>query len=294
MRAVDNIDESGDEPKIIEELRKVSLAGSWVLYKISGSAAYFYSSQDIICSHVNPAANVDMSVNMGRYTAMVNLTSNKIYKLDDLYHTIYIASRTYDNTIHPHATAHSICWGSARHTIQELALDCNLTRQFTLLDELLACYSPSNPYATLRTFQRARNTRVNNDLDYEEFPQWMLQDILGENYEQDRWDDSQKRETQEEQDTTEQDDGISEEDSGEGTIYGESVTPNLIRRSPITATESERRQLEREAAAQEAFEETNRWVIPDRDQIIRNREGYTVITGTPPRDESEDTIDIPF
>jgi len=286
LEKLDNMDEGGDEPAIIEELRKVTSLGSWVLYNISGSVAYFYSAADITCSYVNPAANVDMSVNMGRYTAMVNLTNNKLHSITDLYDNICINSRHYAYVIHPHATSSSICWGSARGTVQQLALECNLVRQFTLLDELLACYSPSNPYATLRSFSRNRNNRINNDLDYEEFPQWMLQDILGDNYEQERWDDSQEGETEEENDTCEED----------------SFQPEIRGRSPIERMQQQEveERTRREAAAQAAMSASNiTWELPTSIEQLRGQhtQGYIIDElpeFTPRPVEPEDTSDIPF
>jgi len=270
----ENNDGDGDEPKIVGELRKIASSGSWILFYIDDDGfADFYSAADIICSHTNPAAGVNMSVNMGRYTVRVNLSHSKISLVGKLYNNIGISSRSFGSVIHPHSTTRSICWGSARQDVEQAALDGNLVRQFNLLDELLACYSPSNPYAALRTFNRHRANRMCTELNYDEYPQWMLQDILGDKYDEQKWIDlheTEEGEAQEREDnTTQQDDGVSEED-----------------------------RFHREYAAQAAIRETERWVLPTTENLRgSSTEGYIIDelpAFTPARVVSEDNVDIPF
>ena len=163
------------ESKTYNQLLKIHQAGNWKIYKIEHHRVHFYSARDVICTHVNPAAGINMAVNMGRFVLKFDLVNRK-FRLDNLYNNLDLTNSLWKEALHPHVLLNDICWGNVSSKAGEYVRTTQLVEWVKLFDELLATYNPDNPYVKLTYCQRAKR----NDKPVPQFllaPEWLQKEL---------------------------------------------------------------------------------------------------------------------
>jgi hypothetical protein len=134
----------------INELLKENF---WEFRRLNDRTVELVTRTDIILRHRNPAAGVNLSVNMGRY----------LVQLDLFWNTVSVWPYK-DNVLvngypHPHITSGgSICWGNASSVIAKAMPRGDLLTVFRLLASILTSYNDGSPYVSLEHFA-AKSTR---------------------------------------------------------------------------------------------------------------------------------------
>ena len=132
----------------------------WNLINVTDTAIVFETANDIVCREVNKAARVDISVNLGKFKATLDMTSMSL-KVNGSGNNINLAGRDNGELAHPHVRTGNICWGNAQSTVQKQLSMGELIPVFRLLASLLTTYNGDNPYASLAVFKEVEITRAN-------------------------------------------------------------------------------------------------------------------------------------
>lgn len=129
--------------KLLNEVREVVSTGLFVnpVYENNSSYLYLSTPSDIILNHKKASANLDLSINLGKMSVEINLT------------TLHIRVFPYKNNLlsargfwHPHiSTSGDICWGNAASTFQKLVEGRDLQKILVLLMAIIKGYSDTDP-----------------------------------------------------------------------------------------------------------------------------------------------------
>lgn len=131
----------------------------WKFRDVSGSCLQFETANEVILSEVNPAANVNIQVNLGKFIASLDI-ANASVKLMPLAAFVpgarIIAIKAAGGYYHPHFdTSGSPCWGSASTQAAQFLATGEFVELMKLLAALITTYSPARPYAALIHFKKA-------------------------------------------------------------------------------------------------------------------------------------------
>jgi len=135
------------ENGIADSILKLLEDNFWQYHALRGSNIYFRTAGKIIINKKNPAAGIDITVDLGWLVAELNMQSMDLrvlpYKENLHYHKHY----------HPHiAASGSVCWGNVSGSAGD-ALACgNVEKVMTLLASVLITYNTLNPYVPIEKF----------------------------------------------------------------------------------------------------------------------------------------------
>lgn len=132
----------------------------WKYRDFSGAAILYETNSDIILTDINPAAGLDMRVNLGKFVAEVTLETCavRIYPMKTFEpHPANIGKSGY---YHPHISNEgSICWGNVKTRALAFQSQGKLTELMNLLASLMSSYSNENPYVALADFYKIQTDR---------------------------------------------------------------------------------------------------------------------------------------
>lgn len=138
---------------MLGELKQILESGDWQLLTINGrgNLLTFATTSSIVQSQVNPAAGLNLHVNLGVICAVLDLEGPYLNT------RMGLRNLNLGGVYHPHAHDGNICWGDASDRAAELLGRRQFAEVFKLLTALLTTYAPSNPYRALRDFHRAHD-----------------------------------------------------------------------------------------------------------------------------------------
>lgn len=136
------------ESTIPAQICQIVQENFWDFHQLTGSNLELVTKNDVILTHKNPAANLDLRVNFGKLKTILNLQS---MALSVLQHERNIVVSGY---YHPHiSTGASICWGTAAGVATQKLPKGEIADVLRLLASVLTNYNDSNPYINLARFQ---------------------------------------------------------------------------------------------------------------------------------------------
>jgi hypothetical protein len=142
------------ESTVSNQISQLIQENFWDFHELHGGILKLSTKNDVVLTHKNPAAGVDIRLNMGRYLAHLNLS------------TMGLSVFPYEDNLilsgypHPHITeSGNICWGSASNTVHEKLPTGQVMDVFRILASLLVNYNDSNPYIALAQFQAEAKKR---------------------------------------------------------------------------------------------------------------------------------------
>ena len=149
-----------------DEVVGVMRANFWRFRDFNGSSILYETVSDIILTEVNPAADLNLRVNLGKFIAEIAL-ENCSLKVFHLCRLEPAAPRVQlESYFHPHvASSGNVCWGDLKTRATAHQSKGELIQLMECLAALLTSYSPTNPYIALATFarkQREMETAANN------------------------------------------------------------------------------------------------------------------------------------
>ena len=137
------------ESTITQQISRLVQESYWEFHELNGALLNLLTKNEIILTQKNPAANLDLRVNMGRFKLEINLNA---LSLRVLKHTDNLDIRNY---YHPHVTPDgSICWGTASGLITTKLPKGEIYDSIKLLEGVLSNYNDGNPYVHLADFQK--------------------------------------------------------------------------------------------------------------------------------------------
>lgn len=124
-----------------KELSLVLADGSWTNPVSKDGVLYLNTKNDVIITHKNKLAGLDIQVNCGQLAvriALHNLGMRVIPYKNNIGH---------NNYFHPHVDYEgNICWGNAGKQVAEWIKKCELSNILKMLYSLLFTYNESSPY----------------------------------------------------------------------------------------------------------------------------------------------------
>lgn len=142
----------------VNQVAKMMTDKFWEFHSFDGVSLTFTTRNDVILKDVNPAAGVNLRVNMGKLKAVVPI--KQIY--ETRVHR-FLNNLDYNGYYHPHikgiqagTVAGVICWGNAQESARIASTQWELVSFMQLLGSLISSYSKENPYVDLVQFQRLK------------------------------------------------------------------------------------------------------------------------------------------
>ena len=148
---------SGQDPKVSEQIETLTEGSFWQYAgqaRESSSVFVLRTKNDVICSHKNVAAEIDITVNLGKFDARFDMRGG-ILRVVAHSDNVFVS-----DYIHPHISSNgSVCWGNGGDTALRAQSSMNLIQLFTLLSSVLVNYNSSNPYRSLEDFHKQSMSR---------------------------------------------------------------------------------------------------------------------------------------
>ena len=136
------------ESTVPGQISQIVQENFWDFHQLTGANLELVTKNDIILTQKNPAAGVDLRVNLGRVKAILNLQS---MSLSVLQHERNLNVRGY---YHPHVnTGGGICWGTGAGVVTQKLPKGEVAEVLRLLSSVLTNYNDGNPYVHLADFQ---------------------------------------------------------------------------------------------------------------------------------------------
>lgn len=151
---------------IKQQLRNIVSKGVWVNPVFQGQFLYLNTPTNIILSHVNKAANVNITLDVGQVAVKIHV--NHGFSMQVIPYKENIAFNKKDSNgyvfrefFHPHVNnSGSICWGNASDTYIKMIKNFELDKSLILLHALLHSYSETAPYVLLSEL-KAHHKKLN-------------------------------------------------------------------------------------------------------------------------------------
>lgn len=139
-----------DGSEVIENsLFEIINRGQWV-FKTANSVRgilEFETAEEIQMRYLDPAAQIDKSLNMGKYQAVWDLKHKTI--------RVKGGKLRANGYRHPHISSDdNVCWGNLKETYVDAVASGNMTRLFEGLHLLLSSYNPGSPYVNFAEFEK--------------------------------------------------------------------------------------------------------------------------------------------
>lgn len=145
-------EDSGIGSDIIEILR----TGFWNFHEFDGVSLCLTTVTDMILSKVNPAANINLRVNFGKFLVKLNIASMHLTVHRFENNIGFKESNSISECIHPHVSfQNEVCWGNASESINEYFASGNIKMVMETLAAILSNLG-GTPYISLETFSKIR------------------------------------------------------------------------------------------------------------------------------------------
>lgn len=113
----------------------------------------FLINDDIICTHKNSRADIDLRVNLGLFAIQVKFDDGINIRVIKKGNNIDCHSRDYGNIYHPHlGNDGEICLGNMSDLFMEAIQDFNLYKLCDITYNILMNYNDGNPFVSLINF----------------------------------------------------------------------------------------------------------------------------------------------
>ena len=152
----------GDATPLIESMKKLFTDPRFTFHKFSGynhtnDTVEFITTNNIINTHENSRAGINLRVDLGKYLIKLRLDGMRtfIYKYEE--------NLVCDGNIHPHVSGdNNICLGNMGEIYQEAAMKCDVHGIFDAVMAVLLNYNDGDPYRSLARFSelQERNMRT--------------------------------------------------------------------------------------------------------------------------------------
>lgn len=130
------------------------LESGWDFLDFSGDAVDFVTRSEVVVSEKNPAAGIDITVNLGKFRARLNLGSA------DVRVYVHQDNTMVSNFYHPHINhGGQPCWGNVSLNAAKCQAERSIKSLFEILLALLHSYSAEAPYRPLNDFYTAKARR---------------------------------------------------------------------------------------------------------------------------------------
>jgi hypothetical protein len=136
------------ESTIPGQISQIVQESFWEFFQLNGPNLDLITRNDVILTHKNSAADVDLRVNFGKFKTTVNLQNMTINVFT------HEGNLNLDSFYHPHVyTNGNICWGTAASTVAGKLPKGEIADVLRLLASVLTNYNDGNPYRALAQFQ---------------------------------------------------------------------------------------------------------------------------------------------
>ena len=144
---------SRNPPNIAEQIQTINEGSFWEYESQEdgdGLTIHMKTRNDVVCTHRNPSAGIDISVNLGKFKASFSMQNANllVFGCGDNVET--------GGYKHPHLSYNGrVCWGNGQETANKACANMQLVQLFTLLSSVLVNYNSGNPYRSLEELQTA-------------------------------------------------------------------------------------------------------------------------------------------
>ena len=140
------------EDKIISDIQEICNGNFYEFLEINGSTITFITRNDIINTFKKPMANIDITVNLGKFKILFDM--NSLAMIVKPYQNNIMVETSY---CHPHVSnSGNICWGNVSGRASELLQKFDVKNALLLLATLLTTYNEEAPYVALVTFKEKK------------------------------------------------------------------------------------------------------------------------------------------
>jgi hypothetical protein len=133
-----------------EQIKQVHASQFWTFIGVTnGTRIEFATRANVVLTHKNQAAGIDMNVNFGKFKASFNILDSSL--------RVYGIGGNIDVNGYPHPHIQEprtggICWGTASNAATKALAACTFVEPMTLLATVLSHYNPDSPYISMERF----------------------------------------------------------------------------------------------------------------------------------------------
>lgn len=143
---------NGAEAPILDEIMAILRDTFWEFHDFDGRCISFLTRTDVVLTEINPAAGLNIRLNMGKFRAALPLDNP-----GDLRVFPHSGNTLVNRYPHPHVGQDGwLCWGNASAQSANFAAAGQLSQLMRLLSSLLTSYSAEAPFVSLVRFQEAQ------------------------------------------------------------------------------------------------------------------------------------------
>lgn len=140
-----------------EEIMEILNDGCWVNPVVGGKYLYFNTENDIVISHVNKEAQVDLKVNVGQLAVRIDLDGFGVIVIP---YKNNIMCNDGDTIFHPHINYDgNVCWGDVYDKVGKWHGEFKIANILKLLYSLLMTYNDGNPYVSIDKMELNKNNK---------------------------------------------------------------------------------------------------------------------------------------
>ncbi len=143
--------------RIVSDMEEVLASGFFQFFDLNDSRLRLTTTNDIVMTQKNPLANLDITVNLGKFYVTLSFEDTKL-EVTPMENNVF-----FNGMYHPYVSSNGrVCFGDGEPMAVDYRMKMNLKGLFTLLQAILTTYSDSTPYARLTDLHHASLTRTNN------------------------------------------------------------------------------------------------------------------------------------
>lgn len=146
-RRIDSAEKTA--PTFSDQISQIIRENFWGFHSLNNACLSLVTKNDIILSHINPAANLNLRVNLGKFRVFIHFDEMRL------------SVQTHGNNVvvghpHPHIGSEgTICWGDASSLVAEKRAKGEIADVLRLLASVLTNYNPGGPFVQLHRFVEA-------------------------------------------------------------------------------------------------------------------------------------------
>ena len=151
-----------------------SLPAHWLVvdYNVTEKYVTLFRSTPVTIRWTNANTGMNKTLYMGFYALQIYLDNTFSLRMA----RVVADGQTSRHPCHPHVSSY-VCFGNMQHQASKAAEAKNLSKYLTLVDSILETYNEGNPFVTLTTFTKTKNTHYAPLYsDREKMSRWFMSD----------------------------------------------------------------------------------------------------------------------
>ena len=149
LLSLDGIDSN---EKVLSEIAEILKSNFYKFESFDRNVLTLSTKNDVINTYKNTAANIDCTVNLGKFKILLDVQNASVMVLPKENNVIY--EKDSNKWYHPHIRySGAICWGNANSAVTGLLSGLEFKKVLDILSSILLNFNFENPYVQLTRFE---------------------------------------------------------------------------------------------------------------------------------------------